>query len=118
MLVFAFVVISFSSCKKDKEITCNLNTGDQADVEMTITFSATKTGDGVISSLTYKTSEKEETISNPILPWTIDVDAAEASDFSIVAEGTVKDGSITVAYHGLGLGSEMEGSDYCSHSND
>lgn len=118
MLIIAFVAISFSSCKKDSEITCNLNAGDKATAEMTITFTATQTGDGVISSLTYKTSEKEETVTNPTLPWTIEADAADATDFSIVADGTVKDGSITVTYKGLGMGSEMEGSDYCSHSND
>lgn len=121
MLVIAFVAISFSSCKKDSEITCNLNAGDKATNEMTITFTATKTGDGVISSLTYKTSEKEETITNPTLPWTIVVDATEGTDFSIVADGTVKDGSITVAYSGVELenpDNKMEGSDFCSHSND
>ncbi len=85
---------------------------------MTITFKAIQTGDGVITTLTYKTSEKEETITNPTLPWTIDVDAAEATDISIVAEGTVKDGTLVVSYYGNSMGNEIQGDNNCSHSND
>jgi len=117
ILILAFILIGFGSCKKDTEITCNLNTADQAPVNMTISFSATQTGDGTISTLTYKTSAGEETITNPSLPWTIDVAADEGTDISITALGKVKDGSLTVSYSGESQGNEVEGSDFCTHLN-
>jgi len=117
ILILTFILIGFGSCKKDTEITCNLNVADQAPINMTISFSATQTGDGTISTLTYKTSAGEETITNPSLPWTIDVTADEGTDISITAQGKVKDGSLTVSYLGESQGSVVEGSDFCTHSN-
>lgn len=117
-IVLSFVLVIFESCKKDEEITCNLDAPGQVTDDMTITFSATKTGDGVINTLTYKTSEGEVTIDNPSLPWTLNVDADGGANISITAQGTVKDGSLTVAFSGESQGSTIEGNDFCSHSND
>ncbi len=113
----SFIMIGFTSCKKGTTITCNLAKADKAPVDMTITFKAIGTGDGTISSLTYKTSTKEETISNPALPWSITADAAAGTNISITATGTTKDGSVTISYEGKSGGSEISGSDFCSHSN-
>jgi len=118
ILMLSFVIIGFGSCEKDIEITCNLDAPGQVTEDMTITFSASKTGDGVINTLTYKTSQGEVTLTNPTLPWTINVDTEEGSSISISAQGTVKDGSLTVAFHGETQSSTVEGNDFCSHSND
>ncbi len=117
-IVLSMVLLVFESCKKDEEITCNLDAHkDQLPEDMTITFTASKTGDGVINSLSYKTSEGDSTITNPSLPWTQKVDdAKEGTSVSITAQGTVKDGSLTVAFSGEG-GDEL-GSDGCSSSDD
>lgn len=118
VILLATMLIGLSSCKKEKEITCNLSKSDQAPVDMTITFKATRTGDGVITSLTYQTSEKTETIPNPILPWTINAEAAGSTTVTISATGTVKNGSLKIEYHGISGGDEIEGSDYCSQESD
>ena len=117
-IVLSVVLVIFESCKKDEEITCNLDAPGQVTEDMTISFTASKTGDGVINTLTYKTSEGEQTITNPSLPWTLNVDADGGTSISITAQGTVKDGSLTVAFSGESQGSTIEGSDFCSHSND
>ncbi len=117
IILLSFVMIGFTSCKKATSITCNLAKADKAPVNMTITFKAISTGDGTISSLTYKTSTKEETISNPALPWSITADAAAGTDVSIAATGTTKDGSLIISYEGKSGGSEISGQDFCSHSN-
>jgi len=115
-IVLSMVLLVFESCKKDE--TCNLDAHkDQLPEDMTITFTASKTGDGVINSLSYKTSEGDSTITNPSLPWTQKVDDAKGgTSVSITAQGTVKDGSLKVAFSGEG--GDDSGSDCCSSSDD
>ena len=115
-IVLSMVLLVFESCKKDE--TCNLDAHkDQLPEDMTITFTASKTGEGVINSLSYKTSEGDSTITNPSLPWTQKVDDAKGgTSVSITAQGTVKDGSLKVAFSGEG--GDDSGSDCCSSSDD
>ena len=113
----AFLFSTTYSCKKDSSITCNLSKSDTAPVDMSIVFKAVNTGDGAISTLTYKVGSTTKTISNPSLPWSISIDATSGDAISITATGTTKDGSITVSYDGIGSGNEIKGSDDCSHSN-
>ena len=117
-LLIGLLLIGFTSCNKEKEVDCNLSKGDQAVVEMPIIFTASEDGDGVISSLTYKVGDTQETITSPYLPWTITIDATEGDDILITATGTVKNGSIKITYEGKSGGIEIAGSDDCSNYYD
>ena len=116
-ILLAFAIIGSTACKKDEEITCNLSKTGSASEDMSIEFKAEGTGDGTISTLTYKVGSTTKTVSNPSLPWSVTVSASGGDAVSITASGTTKDGSITVSYDGIGSGSEIKGSDICSHSN-
>ncbi len=116
-LILSLIMITYTACKKDTEITCNLSKTDNAPADMSVIFKAVNTGDGAISTLTYKVGSTTKTISNPTLPWSVTVDAFDGDAISITAEGTTSDGSLTVSYDGKGSGHEIEGSDNCSHSN-
>ncbi len=117
-LLLSFVMVSFTTCKKDSGITCNLAKTDTAPSEMTILFKAIKTGDGVISTLTYQVGATTKTVTNPTLPWSVNVDASAGDAISITATGTTSDGSLTISYDGKNATDEIHGSDFCSHSND
>jgi len=116
-ILLSFIMIAYTACKKDEEITCNLSKTGSTSVDMSVEFEAVSTGDGTISTLTYKVGSTTKTISNPTLPWSVTVNASAGDAISITASGTTKDGSITVSYDGIGSGSEIKGSDDCSHSN-
>lgn len=118
VFVLALIGILFSTCKKDDEITCNLSTGKDAPSDMVIIFKAEQTGDGKITELTYKTSEEQQTLSNPSLPWVRSVDAKGGTALSITAKGTVKNGSLQISYVGVTATDSIAGSDFCSQHTD
>lgn len=115
LLFLSSMVIAFIGCSKDTTETCNLHTSQLTTEEMKITFTATSSGDGAISTLTYNTPDTIETIPNPILPWTIKANAT--GSVSIVATGTVTDGGLTVALSGESATGKIVADDFCSHSN-
>lgn len=117
VVFLTFIVINYTACKKDTEITCNLSKTTSAPTDMDITFKAVNTGDGAISTLTYTVGATTKTIANPSLPWTVSVSALDGDGITILANGTTKDGSLTISYEGKSGGQEIQGSDYCSHSN-
>jgi len=116
-MLLLLIMITYTACKKDEEITCNLSKSGTAPVDMMIQFKAEQTGDGTISTLTYTVGSSGETISNPTLPWSVTVNASSGEAISITASGTTKDGSVSVSYDGQASGSEIKGIDNCSHSN-
>jgi uncharacterized lipoprotein YajG len=119
-LVLIVAIVSITGCKKSAtEITCNLATAaTQPPVEMNIVYSASRTGDGSISSLSYRTITGMVTVQNPQLPWTITVPVLTTTDVSITATGTTTNGSIKITYEGNSGGSSIQGSDYCEHQSD
>jgi hypothetical protein len=109
LLLFGLV-----NCKKTKEITCNLNaSASQPPTEMYIVYSASQTGDGTISSLSYVTISGTVTVQNPILPWTIIVPVLTSTNVAISASGTVKNGSLKITYDGSSGTATIHGSDMC-----
>jgi hypothetical protein len=108
-----------AGCKKDKETTCSLATAvNRPPVAMNVTYVATATGDGVISTLSYIDGSGLVTVSNPTLPWTTTVSVPADADVRITASGTVKNGSLKVEYAGMSGGVTISGSDMCSHETD
>ena len=83
-------------------------------MEMQLTSSASQTGDGDISTLTYKTGDEEVVVTNPDLPWEMIVEVAAETDFSFSASATTKNGSLTISYSGQGVWAKILGSDFCS----
>lgn len=98
-------------------LTCNLSKQAQVDESMTITFSATQTGDGEMKTLTYKVGSDENKIDNPTLPWEIDVDVSAGSAISIEASGTTTNGSLKVMMKGSNSTTTIEASDYCEQQS-
>jgi len=119
IILLSVAVIGLLGCKKTQEITCNLSTASsKPPVEMTITYTATQTGDGAMSSLSYVTISGTVTVQNPSLPWTVTVPALTSTDVAISATGTTKNGSIKISYEGIGSGAIISGSDYCEQQTD
>jgi hypothetical protein len=119
-LVLIIAIVSITGCKKSAtEITCNLATSaTKPPVEMNIVYTASRTGDGTISTLRYSTITGMVTVQNPQLPWTITVPVLTTTDVSITATGTTTNGSIKVTYDGSSGGATIQGSDYCEHQSD
>ena len=116
-LLLALIPMMFLpvSCKKDKEVTCTLVTAaTQPPVDMNVTYKATQTGDGTISTLSYVNTTGTITISNPQLPWEFTVAVTTSTNVSISASGTVKNGSLNISYNGTSGGATIAGSDFCS----
>ncbi len=114
IVLLSVAVIGLIGCKKTKEITCNLSTAaSKPPVEMTIIYTATQTGDGTLSSLSYATISGIVTVQNPSLPWTVTVPVLTSTDVAISATGTTKDGSLKISYDGVGSGGTISGSDFC-----
>jgi len=121
-ILMAFIMIGFMSCSKDSSssspTTWNLDAGShQVSNDMTITFSAAQTGDGVISSITYTVGPSSQTVTNPTLPWSVDVSAKAGNNVSMTAIGTTTNGSVTITYGGSGGGETVYKEDSGSTSS-
>jgi len=120
VLVALFISLAFNSCNKNDSknpLTCNLSKQTQVSEDMTITFSATQTGDGIIESLTYKVGSNENTVDNPTLPWQVDVEVSAGTEISIEANGKTTNGSLKVMMKGSTATSTIEASDYCEQQS-
>ncbi|MEI7982049.1 MAG: hypothetical protein WCI71_10380 [Bacteroidota bacterium] len=114
IIFLSFTFLSLAGCKKTNEITCALSAPlNQPPVDMTIVYTATQTGDGVIASLSYVTISGTITVQNPQLPWTITVPVFTSTKVTISATGTTKNGSLSISYDGNSGGSTIHGSDSC-----
>ena len=98
----------------DDSTSCNLDTAESGDIGGTVTYRAEKTGDGVVSSLTYATDTGPQLVPSPILPYmqTVTLTSAHAR---LQATGSVTNGSITISYSASG-GPEQQQA-MCSASN-
>ncbi len=117
IILLAGLIFALSSCKKNVDTACNLAKSAIAPSAMDITFKAVKTGDGTISSLTYKVGNTEKTVTDPRLPWSVTLGATKGSPISITATGRAKNGSLTISYNGENATGAIHGSDFCKHSN-
>ncbi|MEI7725540.1 MAG: hypothetical protein WCK09_10580 [Bacteroidota bacterium] len=118
-LFVALLLVSLVDCKKKvSPITCNLvAASNQPSVPMNITYTAVRTGDGVISSLTYVSETGTVTVTNPNLPWTITVPISAGINVTMSASGTATNGSLNISYDGTSGGSTIHASDYCSQES-
>lgn len=113
-LSISLLLFGLVNCKKTNEITCNLSASStQPPVEMDILYTASQTGDGTISSLSYVTISGTVTVQNPTLPWSVTVPALTTTKVAISASGNVKNGSLKITYDGSTGSATIRGSDFC-----
>ena len=95
---------------------CNLLAApDSTNAGLTVVYTATATGDGTVSSLSYATSAGMVTVNNPALPWAITIQVPSRTRLTMTAAGTVTNGSLNIDYYGSGDGHTAHASDYCAH---
>lgn len=118
VLMIILIALAMAGCKKETKetVTCSLLANpDTVSVGMTVVYSATRTGDGTMSSLSYATSSGMVTIPNPALPWTITIQVPANTKITMTASGTVTNGSLDIDYKGTGDGHNTHASDNCAH---
>ena len=119
LLALASLIFLVVSCAKDKEKTCSLSAGpDTPAYGLQVKYTATQTGDGKITSLTYYTSATETvTVTDPVLPWEVTLFVEGGTTLKITAAGTVKNGSVSVSYDATGETEAYSASDFCSQES-
>lgn len=118
-ILLLVIMIGFSSCKKnDDSTTFNLNASpQQVSSAMSILFSASQTGDGVLTSLTYGVGSTTQTVNNPQLPWSITVNASAGDNITMTASGSASNGSVKISYYGNNGTETVQGEDSYSGSS-
>ena len=119
-ILMSFIMIGFMSCSKSSSgpTTTSLDAGtEQAPSAMTINFTATQTGDGAITTLTYTVGTNTQTVSNPTFPWSASVDASAGDNVSMTATAVTTTGSVTITYDGQNATDHITGTDSVSTSS-
>jgi hypothetical protein len=109
-------VFTLGACSDDSGSTpCNLDTGASSiSGDLTVHYEASTTGDGTLSSITYATDAANVVVTNPALPWNIDITLATAHA-RLQATGGVSSGSIEIQYSADGgPGNVEQGQNSCS----
>ena len=118
VLLFILFALAVAGCKKETKetVTCSLLANpDTITVGMTVVYTATATGDGTMSALSYATSSGMVTVNNPTLPWTLTILVPSNTKITMTATGTVTNGSLDIDYKGTGEGHTTHASDNCAH---
>jgi hypothetical protein len=116
ILFLTGIMAGFTTCNNKVNTTCHLAKSNTAPVDMDVIFEADKTGDGVISTLTYQVGSLTKTFSNPPLPWSDTVSAKAGDEISITATGNTTNGTLSVSFHGENGKDHVKASDFCAHS--
>ncbi len=80
-------------------------------------YSASLTGSGTVTSITYATDAGNVVVNNPTLPWQVSV-LNVTSPASISAAGSVTTGTITIGFNAVGAPNRAEQDEAtCSQTN-
>lgn len=112
----AFALSSCSDSDNPGDSACALQT-DISNGVGTVTYTASRTGNGSVSTYSYSTDGGLVTVTDPTLPYTATVELATARA-SATALGTASNGSITIGWQIASEGSPEQDSVTCSHSTD
>jgi hypothetical protein len=120
ILALAFFSLFMTACDSGigGSLTCNLTAELSLDEgsDFSVTYEATRSGDGSISSLTYTgAAGGRQTVTNPSLPWT-HTETMVSTAASMTAGGEVTDGSLTINLEAVSGGLTLGQSDACSQS--
>jgi hypothetical protein len=122
-LTLCAAALTLSACGDDSSgsdntLPCGLDTGNSAIVNnLSVGYSATLSGAGTVSSITYTTDAGDEVVNNPTLPFQANVTLATLPA-RIRAEGSVTTGTLTIGYTATGSPNRLEqDSQTCEQNN-
>jgi hypothetical protein len=75
---------------------------------ISVTYTASVTGDGTITSLTYVGGSGPVTINNPTLPFSVDTTVSLPTQAAMSASGYYTNGTVTIAYQANVGGGDIE----------
>ncbi|HOI31966.1 MAG: hypothetical protein PHG67_07395 [Bacteroidales bacterium] len=116
------MILSFSSCKKDDEISpmsCNLKTSSTEFTEesINVTYKLEVDGDYTVTSFFYYDETGKVEMQNPEVPQNFTVTLSSQKKMEAGAVGNVTNGFIKVSFEAIAPGSEYKSSDLCSQSS-
>lgn len=106
------IAFMLAACSDDgggnQPLTCGLDTGNsEISGALTVGYSATLSGAGTVTSITYTTDAGPTTVENPAMPFQANVTLATLPA-RIQASGSVTTGTITVQYNATGAPARAE----------
>jgi hypothetical protein len=82
------------------------------------TYTASVTGDGTITSLTYVGASGQVTVTNPVLPFSVDATVPLPTQAGMSASGYYTNGTVTIAYQAsVGASDDEQTNQVCGGSN-
>ena len=97
VILFLAIAGCDSGSNSDDARSCSLKVGPETlSAASAVEYEATHTGEGRVTSLTYRAGDQTQTVTNPTLPWSTTVNAAPDDVISMEASGSVEDGSIEI----------------------
>ena len=111
-----FVASACSDSDNPLDSACTIATDVSAGVG-TVTYTASRTGNGTISSYTYNTDDGPVVVTDPTLPYSLTVTLATAHA-SAAAVGTASNGSITIGWQIASDVNPEQDAVTCAHGND
>ena len=121
-MVLGFIVLTylFSDCSKSSSSgnnQCNFSTGSTtAPMGAQVTYSATGVGNASLSSVTYQGVNGQVVVSNPSLPWSVNLNFSNGGNVSLSAVGSASSGAtITLSYGITSSGSFSADTVACGH---
>ena len=120
VLGFTLCIYLFTNCSKNSSGTnnqCNFSTGSTtAPVGAQVTYSATGAGNTSLSSVTYQGVNGQIKITNPSLPWSINLNFSNGGAVGLSAVGSASNGgTITLSYGINASGSFSADTVACGH---
>lgn len=113
-LIFVFSACDSTDSNEQTAKTCELGIGPiEVPLPIQVKYKAEKTGDGVISRITYMDNTGLTVIENPVLPWEKTFTLADTNAVRMSAIGTVKNGSLQIKYDAEKSGTTYSASDKC-----
>jgi hypothetical protein len=113
-LIFVFYACDSTDSNEQTAKTCELGIGPiEVPLPIQVKYKVEKTGDGVISRITYMDNTGLTVIENPTLPWEKTITLADTNSFSMSAAGTRTNGSHQIKYEAEKSGVTYSASDKC-----
>lgn len=112
----ALVASACSDSDNPLDSACTLATS-VSDGPGPVTYTASRTGNGSISSYTYNTDHGPVTVTDPTLPYTLTTTLATARA-GVAAIGTASNGSLTIGWQITSELSPDQDATTCAHGSD
>lgn len=124
-LAFILPLLLIGACDSAEEPprACTLSAGPvtvSGPAPFNVRYEVTRTGDGALSEVVYRDAAgQEQRVTNPALPWRVDVALTSGRLAELKAQGSVRSGALTLRLRGdNGQGTTFERTDVCSQDTD